>query len=180
MILAENSLKEFERIKTILDDAFKIKDLGSLKYFLGLEVAQSKSGITISQRKYCLDLIHETGQLGSKPSSTPLDYNSKIHQDSAEAFSDTRLYRKLIGKLLYLTNTRPDITFAIQQLSQHVNSPTITHFNVVCRVLKYLKGTAGRGLFYPRDSILQVFGFSDADWANCVDTKKSVSGYCFF
>lgn len=110
-------MEEFKRIKAILDNAFKIKDLGSLKYFLGLEVSQSKSGITICQRKYCLDLLKETGHLASKPISTPLDPNVKVYQDSAKPFNDTNLYRKLIGKLLYLTNTRPDITFDVQQLS---------------------------------------------------------------
>lgn len=160
IILAGNSLKEFDRIKSILNSAFKIKDLGALKYFLGLEVSQSKAEISICQRKYCLDLLHETGQLASNPTSTPMDCNVKIHQDVLESFSDNTLYWKLIGKLLYLTNTGPNITSVVQQLSQFVNAPTVTHFNVACRVLKYLKGTPSRGLLFPRDSILQLLGFS--------------------
>ncbi|MCI23556.1 copia protein, partial [Trifolium medium] len=89
-------------------------------------------------------------------------------------------YRRLIGKLLYLTTTRPDISFAIQQLSQFLSSPTITHYETACRVVRYLKGSPGRGLFFPRQSSLQLLGFADADWANCVDTRRSTSGYCFF
>jgi hypothetical protein len=180
IILAGNSLSEFDRIKSIMDKAFKIKDLGQLKYFLGIEVAHSQQGIAICQRKYCLDLLHTTGLTGSKPASTPLDPSTKLSQDSSAAFEDIEGYRRLIGKLLYLTTTRPDISFAVQQLSQFLSSPTITHFDTACRVVRYLKGSPGRGLFFPRDSCLQILGFADADWANCIDTRRSTSGYCFF
>lgn len=126
-------------------------------------------------------MLHESGHLGSKPASTPLDSNIKLHKDDAEPYTDHNSYRRLIGRLLYLTNTRPDITFVVQQLSQHINSPTVTHFNSACRVLiRFLKGSPGRGLFFPRNSILQLFGFSDADWPNCLDTRKFITGYCFF
>ncbi|PNX75793.1 retrovirus-related Pol polyprotein from transposon TNT 1-94 [Trifolium pratense] len=180
IILAGDSLSEFARIKQILDREFKIKDLGQLKYFLGLEVAHSQSGISICQRKYCLDLLKDTGLIGSKPAPTPLDHSTKIHQDSSAAYEDIGGYRRLIGKLLYLTTTRPDISFATQQLSQFLSSPTITHYDTACRVVRYLKGTPGRGLFFPRSSSLQLLGFADADWANCLDTRRSTSGYCFF
>ncbi|CAJ2643328.1 unnamed protein product [Trifolium pratense] len=180
IILAGDSLSEFARIKQILDREFKIKDLGQLKYFLGLEVAHSQSGISICQRKYCLDLLKDTGLIGSKPAPTPLDHSTKIHQDSSAAYEDIGGYRRLIGKLLYLTTTRPDISFATQQLSQFLSSPTITHYDTACRVVRYLKGTPGRGLFFPRSSSLQLLGFADADWANCLDTRSSTSGYCFF
>jgi hypothetical protein len=82
--------------------------------------------------------------------------------------------------LLYLTTTRPDIAFATQQLSQFLSAPTIIHYGSACRVVRYLKGTPGRGLFFSRQSTLQLLGFVDADWANCVDTRRSTSGYCFF
>jgi hypothetical protein len=126
IVLAGNDLMEFTRIKGILDSAFKIKDLGVLKYFLGLEVAHSKLGITISQRKYCLDLLKDSGLLGSKPVVTPLDPSAKLHQDKGKLYEDVSSYRRLIGKLLYLTNTRPDISFATQQLSQFLQKPTVT------------------------------------------------------
>ncbi|PNX90904.1 putative copia-type protein [Trifolium pratense] len=166
IILAGNSISEFDRIKQILDTEFKIKDLGKLKYFLGLEVAHSKTGITICQRKYCLDLLKDTGLIGSKHAPTPLDHSTKIHQDSSAAYEDIGGYRRLIGKLLYLTTTRPNISFATQQLSQFLSTPTITHYDIACRVVRYLKGTPGRGLFFPRSSSLQILGFADAD-ADC-------------
>ncbi|PNX73979.1 retrovirus-related Pol polyprotein from transposon TNT 1-94 [Trifolium pratense] len=108
IIVTGTSMIEINRIKNILDLNFKIKDLGILKYFLGLEVAHSKQGITISQRKYCLDILQDTGLLGSKPVSTPLDPSIKLHQDSGKPYADITQYRRLIGRLLYLNTTRPD------------------------------------------------------------------------
>jgi hypothetical protein len=180
IILAGTSIDEFTRINHILDSNFKIKDLGSLKYFLGLEVAQSREGISISQRKYCLDLLKDSGLLGAKPASTPLDPSIKLHNDDGKLYDDVSGYRRLIGKLLYLTNTRPDIAYATQQLSQFLHKPTTTHFHAACRVVRYLKHSPGRGLLLPRTSDLQILGFSDADWAGCLDTRRSTSGYCFF
>ncbi|MCH84640.1 retrovirus-related Pol polyprotein from transposon TNT 1-94, partial [Trifolium medium] len=180
IILAGTSLLEFERIKGILDAHFKIKDLGVLKYFLGLEVAQSREGITVSQRKYCLDLLKDSGLLASKPATTPLDPAVKLHNDDGKLYEDISAYRRLIGRLLYLTNTRPDISFAIQQLSQFLHKPTMVHYNAACRVVRYLKHNPGRGLLFSRHSDLQLLGFSDADWAGCIDTRRSTTGYCFF
>jgi hypothetical protein len=180
IILAGNSLEEFDKIKTIMDSEFKIKDLGMLRYFLGIEVAHSKSGISICQRKYCLDLLKDTGLLGSKPAPTPLDSSIKLHRDNSAAYEDIAGYRRLVGKLLYLTTTRPDIAFVTQQLSQFLSCPTHTHYDTACRVVRYLKSSPGRGLFFRRDSQLHLLGFTDADWAGCLDTRRSTSGYCFF
>lgn len=101
---------EFQNIKSILDTSFKIKDLGQLKYFLGIEVAHSKLGISLCQRKYCLDLLHDSGHMGSKPISTPSDPSTKLHHDTSTPYDDIPAYRRLVGRLLYLNNTRPDIT----------------------------------------------------------------------
>ncbi|KAK2399633.1 putative mitochondrial protein [Trifolium repens] len=180
IILSGTCLEEIQRIKSILDSSFKIKDLGTVKYFLGLEVAHSKEGISISQRKYCLDLLNDSGLLGSKPASTPLDPSVKLHNDDGKIFEDISLYRRLVGKLLYLTNTRPDIAYATQQLSQFLHKPTMTHYKAACRVIRYLKHNPGRGLMFNRNSDIQILGYSDADWAGCLDTRRSTSGYCFF
>ncbi|XP_014493112.1 uncharacterized protein LOC106755465 [Vigna radiata var. radiata] len=109
IILAGNSMTEINRIKSLLHNRFQVKDLGKLKYFLGLEVARSKKGIHLSQRKYALDILEETGMLGCKPSLTPFlsDMNSLYKADNY--LKDPTSYRKLIGKLLYLTNTTPDL-----------------------------------------------------------------------
>ena len=179
VILAGNSLEEFTSIKKILHNTFQIKDLGILKYFLGIEVGHSSSGISLYQRKYCLDLLEDSGFLNSKPISTPFDPSIKLHNDGSDPYTDIPAYRRLI-RLMYLNTTRPDITFITQQLSQFLNNPTQTHFTVSTRVLRYLKGSPGRGIFFPRDAHLQLQGFSDADWAGCRDTRRSISGQCFF
>ena len=103
----------------LLDDTFKIKDLGNLKYFIGFEVARGTSGINICQRKYVLDLLIDTDMLNSKPVSIPFDYCTRLHQSSISLLFDSQIssYRCLIGRLIYLTNTRPDITFVVQHLS---------------------------------------------------------------
>lgn len=110
VILAGNSISEITSIKHILHHAFKIKDLGILKYFLGLEVAYFAKGITLCQRKYCIDLLNDSGLIGSKPASTPSDPSIKLCMNDAEPFPDIPTYIRLIGRLIYLNTTRPDIT----------------------------------------------------------------------
>lgn len=180
IILAGTSMSEFDRIKLILDENFSIKNLGILKYFLGLKVAHSKAGISLSQRKYCLDLLQESGMLGSKPAPTPIDPSVKLHADSGKAFEDIGPYRRLIARLLYLNTTRPNITYATQQLSQFLHNPTMTHYHAACTVIRYLKNNPGRGILFRRNVELQLLGFSDSDWAGCIDSRRSISGYCFF
>ena len=180
IILAGNSLHEFTHNKSVLDSLFKIMDLGQLKYFLGIEVAHSKSGISLCQRNYCLDLLDDSGTIGSKPVSTPSDSSIKPNLDSSPLYDDVPAYRRLVGILLYLNTTRPDITFLTQQLSQFLSKPTQAHHHAALRVLKYLKGCPGKGLFFPRNTSLTLQGFLDADWAGCLDTRKSISGQCFF
>lgn len=114
VILAGTSLSEFEHIKQFLHNAFKIKDLGILKYFLGLEVDNSKERITISHRKYCMDLLKYIRFLALKPIDTPLNPSIKLYQDNSKPLEYITVYRRLIGTLLYLNNTRHDITLATQ------------------------------------------------------------------
>jgi hypothetical protein len=180
IVLTGDSMTEIDNIKTHLHNTFGIKDLGTLKFFLDLEVAHSTKGITLSQRQYCLDLLAETGDLGSKPSSIPMDPSHKLHHDDGPPYTDVTGYRTLVGKLLYLTNTRPDIAFPVQQLCQFLDCPTTLHYKAAHKVLRYLKGCPGTGLFFPRTSDTHLVGFTDADWGGCVDTRRSITGYCFF
>ncbi|XP_042032246.1 uncharacterized mitochondrial protein AtMg00810-like [Salvia splendens] len=169
-----NSFKDF------LTQHFKFKGLGVPKYFLGLEIARNKKGIQVCQRKYTMDLLKDTGFLGCKPSSVPMGPVKKLQLDSGSLLEDASKYRRLIGRLLYMCITRPDITFVVHKLSQYVSKPCIEHWQAVERVLKYLKGTPGHGLFYSSSSKPTLSIFSDADWAACPDTRKSMTGYCLF
>ncbi|XP_019176341.1 PREDICTED: uncharacterized protein LOC109171741 [Ipomoea nil] len=180
IVVASSDLNLIKQIKVQLNDSFQIKDLGSLKYFLGLEIARQKKGVAVSQRKYALELLEETGFSDSKPVYSPTVPSHKLSKNEGDLLDDTTPYRRLVGKLLYLTITRPDISFATQQLAQFLDSPTNLHLQAAHRVLRYIKGAPGQGLFFPASSDLQLKAFSDADWGACVDSRKSVTGFCVF
>jgi len=125
IILAGTSLSVFDELKDALHKAFRIKNLGKIKFFLGLEVARSSKGISLCQRKYCLELLEDAKLTGCKPVSTPLDPPTRLYQDAGFSYPDLAAYRRLVGRLLYLTTTRPDTAFATQQLSQFMASPQL-------------------------------------------------------
>lgn len=180
IIIASSCDKATELLKAALHTSFKLRDLGTLRYFLGLEIARSSAGISICQHKYVLDLLTETGLLGAKPSSIPMDPSVKLSQEDGALLPDAEHYRRLIGKLLYLTFTRLDITFAVHKLCQYTASPRAPHLQASYKVLHYLKGTVGQGLFYSAQSDLKLSAFADADWSGCPDSRRSVSSLCMF
>ena len=142
---------------------FQTKDLGKLKYFLGIEVAQSNSRVVISQRKYTLDILTDIGMLDCKPVDTPMDSNVKHVPSQGELLRDPGRYRRLVGKLNYLTITRPDISFPVSVVSQFLQSPCDNHWDVVVPILRYIKGTSGQGVLYENRGHTQVVGYSDTD-----------------
>ena len=142
VIIASNDLKEIDVVKKFLHESFTIKDLGELKYFLGIEVARSTKGIMLSQRKYALDVLKDSGFSGSKPVGFPMESSLKLTaNDSSPLLSDPASYRRLIGRLLYLTITRPDLAYAVQALNQFMSNPHSTHLQDAKRVLRYIKAT---------------------------------------
>ncbi|GAU48976.1 hypothetical protein TSUD_245670 [Trifolium subterraneum] len=180
LVLGGTDEHEITAVKTLLHNKFSIKDLGVLKYFLGFEVARTKQGISLCQRKYTLDMLSDAGLLGTKPCSTPMQPHQQLHKTSGTILSDPTAYRRLVGRLLYLTHSRPEIAYAVSKLSQFLSAPTNEHMLAGLHVLKYLKTNPGKGLFFRSDSSLQVKGFCDSDWASCPDTRRSTTGYCFF
>ncbi|XP_019427151.1 PREDICTED: uncharacterized protein LOC109335472 [Lupinus angustifolius] len=180
LVLAGNNLQEITNTKILLDNEFNIKDLGNLKFFLGMEIARTTQGIALYQRKYKLDLLQEAGFLGSKPCSTPMKYNNKLHANSGDPLTDGSSYRRLLRKLLYLTHTRPDISYSIGILSQHLAAFTHLHQSSANRILKYIKTSPGKGLFFPCSNSAVIKGFSDSDWGACLDTCRSITCQCFY
>jgi hypothetical protein len=157
-----------------------MKDLGQLKYFLGIEVARSKAGISLSQRKYILDLLAETGMLDCKPVATPIEMNHKLGIYPNQSQTDKGRYQRLVGRLIYLSHTRPDIAYAVSVVSQFMHSPSKEHMEAVGRILRYLKTTPGKGLLFAKESELVVVGYTDADWAGDQTDRRSTSGYFTF
>ncbi|RVX06283.1 Retrovirus-related Pol polyprotein from transposon TNT 1-94 [Vitis vinifera] len=151
IILSGNDMEELQNLKKYLSEEFEVKDLGNLKYFLGMEVARSRKGIIVSQRKYILDLPKETGMLGCKPIDTLMDSQKKL-----------------------------DISFAVSAVSQFMHSPTEEHMEAVYRILIYLKMTPGKGLFFRKTENRDTEVYSDADWAGNIIDRRSTSGYCSF
>ena len=137
-----------QKLKQHIFSHFQTKDLRKLKYFLGIEVAQSNSGVVISQRKYTLDILTDTSMLDCKPVDTPMDPNVKLVPSQGELLRDPGRYRRLVGKLNYLTITRLDISFPVSVVSQFLQSPYDSHWDAVVRILHYIKGTPGQRVLY--------------------------------
>ena len=163
ILVASNNLEAVLEFKQFLHDQFKLKDLGPLKYFLGLEVARSSTGISVCQRKYVLELLAETGQLAAKPIKSPMEQHTKLSNYHGDLLTNPSQYRRLVGKLLYLTLTKPDIAYSVHQLSHFLAQPRQPHLQAANRILKYLKGTLGQGLFFSANSDLHLKGYCDAD-----------------
>jgi len=182
IVLTGNNAEEIKHITNLLHQHFQIKNLGDLTFFLGLEVARNSAGIHLSQRKYTMDLLHETGMLECAPIPTPMVHYSPLSstQGVPLAAANSSSYRRLIGRLIYLTNIRPDITFSVNKLSQFVSAPTTIHQQAAFRILRYLKNAPGNDIFLSAASIPQLKAYSDSDWATCPETRKSVTGFSIY
>ena len=179
IIITGNDQNGIQKLKQHLFTHFQTKDLGKLKYFLGIEIAQSSSGVVLSQRKYALDILEETGMLDCKPVDTPMDPNVKLIPGQGEPLRDPGRYRRLVGKLNYLTITRPDISFLVSVVSQFLHSPCDSHWDVVIRILRYIKNTPGQGVLYDNRGHTQV-GYTDANWVGSPTDRRFTSRYCVF
>ncbi|KAK8936549.1 hypothetical protein KSP39_PZI012592 [Platanthera zijinensis] len=170
ILITGDDLPGIRMIKQHLATVFQTKDLVNLRYFLGLKVARRPDGLVLSQRKYCLDLFHDAGYSGCKPADTPMDINHMLcahASDSDLLLPNPEYYRRLVGKLIYLTVTRPDISFVVGV--------------AVGRILRYLKTAPGQGLVYnPSSSPLSLIAYSDVAYACSLDDRFSTSGYCTY
>nr|XP_016477947.1 PREDICTED: uncharacterized mitochondrial protein AtMg00810-like [Nicotiana tabacum] len=180
ILLTTSSTTLLQSLIQNLKSEFSMNDLGLVNYFLGVSITACDGGYFLSQSKYVKELLGRANLLSSKPVSTPLSPKSLQHSDDSSPFSDPTLYRSLVGGLQYLTFTRSDIAFAVNQVSQFMHSPLDIHYTAVKRILRYLHGSLNHGLFIPRGSIDSLHCYSDADWASCSITRRSTSAYCIF
>jgi hypothetical protein len=164
------------KLQQQLHATFHMKDLGQLTYFLGLQVHHRANDIFVNQHKYIQDLITLAGLEDTSSVDTPMEVNVKYRKNKGDLLDDPTLYRCLVGSLIYLTTTRPDISYAVHRVSQFMSSPRHLHLAAVRCIIRYLRGSPTRGLFFPTDSSLQLVAYSDADWAGCPDTRRSTTG----
>ena len=159
---------------------FDMSMMGELNYFLGLQIKQTKDGIYVHQSKYTKNLLKRFGYEDVKPKPTPMNQNSKLTSDESGKDVDIKRYRGMIGCLLYLTASRPDIMFSVCVCARFQSKPKESHLNAVKRIFRYLSGTINLGLFYPITNAFDLVGYSDADYAGCQTDRKSTSGVCAF
>ncbi|WOH09592.1 hypothetical protein DCAR_0729050 [Daucus carota subsp. sativus] len=158
-----------------LSSEFAMKDLGPLNHFLGIAVTRHKGGLFLSQRKYAEKIVERAGMASCKPSATPVDTKSKISATSGTPVDDPARYRRLAGALQYLTITRPDISYAVQQICLHMHDPRTDHMSGLKRIIRYVQGTLDQGLHLYPSSVSSLVSYTDADWGGCPDTRRSTS-----
>ena len=165
---------------SLLSAEFAMKDLGPLTYFLGIAVTRTANGMFLSQQNYVVDIIERAGMTSCKPTLTPVDTLAKLGSTDTAPCSDPSLYRALADALQYLTFTRPDISYAVQQVCLHMHDPRIAHMNALKRIIRYIQGTISFGLHLYKSEFGSLMSYTDADWGGCPDTRRSTSGYCIF
>jgi hypothetical protein len=180
IILTANTHTLLSSIISSLHREFSMSDLGDIHHFLGVNVHRTNQGLFLSQQQYALEILDRAGMLNCHPISTPFDTTSKLSLTAGQPFDNPSLYRSLAGALQYLTLTRPDLAYAVQQVCLFMHAPTDIHFQLIKRILRYIRGTSHYGLQLHRSSSHDLVAYSDADWAGCPDTRKSTSGFGVF
>jgi hypothetical protein len=180
MLITGNDKEYITFVKSRLSEQFMMSDLGPLSYFLGIEITSTADGYYISQHKYVQELLHRSGLTDDKTAATPMELNLQLGPTDGTPLADPSRYRHLVGSLVYLTATRPDIAHAVHILSIFVSAPTSVHYAHLLRVLRYLRGTASRRLFYAKSSKLDLHAYSDATWASDRVNRRCITGYCIF
>ena len=164
IVLTGNNSSFLTQLIHNLSKVSELKDMGTLSYFLGLQMPRSAKGLTVTQTKYATDLLTKHNMVHCSPCKTPCVPNVRLSATCGQSLIDVHAYRSLVGALHYLTFTRPNISFAIHQVCQFMNAPTDIHLTAAKRLLRYIRGTLDHGLFYTLGPI-SLFAFSDADWA---------------
>lgn len=169
----------FDEFKKSMVREFDMSDLGKMRYFLGIEVVQRDDGIFINQNKYALEILSRFGMEGSNAVHNPIVPGFKMFKDENGVNADATYYKQIMGSLMYLTTTRPNLMFVVSLISRFMAQPTKLHFQATKRVLRYLKGTTSFGIFYKKGGVEDLIGYTDSDYAGDLEDRKSTSGYVF-
>jgi hypothetical protein len=180
MIITGDDPKYIAFVKARLSNQFFMSDLGPLWYFLEIEISSTSGGFFLSQEKCMQDLLDRASLTNHWTTETPMELNVHLVATDGEPLEDPTRYRHIIGSVVYLDVTRPDISYSVYILSQFVSAPTQIHYSHLLRVLCYLRGTISRRLFFPRFSSLQLQAYCDATWASDPSDRRSLSSYCVF
>ncbi|XP_019258316.1 PREDICTED: uncharacterized protein LOC109236576 [Nicotiana attenuata] len=175
IIFTGTDLSEISSLKGFLHEQFRIKDLGSLNYFLCIEVLYCDFGVLLHQKKFIHDLLESFDSSASSVVVCPLTINEKLQASVGDPLPKPEEYRCLVGKLNFLTHTRPDMSSVVQHLSQFLQTPRIPHMQAALHLLRYLKGTADFGLFFSHSPDLALRAYCDNDWASCADSRRAMS-----
>jgi hypothetical protein len=179
IIITGNNSTAISDIVSQLSAVFELKDLGLLRYFLGLQIDNKKVGLFVHQHKYVSDLLHKFQMTDCKIAPTPIATTPPLSTDHDDALSDPTPFRSLVGALQYATFTRPDIAFAVNRVCQFMHKPSTVHFVAAKRILRYLKGTLHKGILF-QPGPLALTAFTDADWASDPSDRRSTSGIIVF
>jgi hypothetical protein len=180
IILTASGTELLRRTIFALQREFAMRDLGPLHYFLGIIVERRLDGLFLHQRTYTLDILKRTVMADCKLCTTPVDLQAKLAGDSGPLVEDFSQFWSIAGALQYLTFTRPDITYAVQQICLHMHDPREPHLTAMKRILHYLQGKPDYGLLLRRSSGSNLIVYTNADWAGCPNTHRSTSGYAVF
>ncbi|GJX23206.1 retrovirus-related pol polyprotein from transposon TNT 1-94 [Tanacetum coccineum] len=176
IIFASTTPELCDKFSKIMCSKFKMSMMGKILFFLGLQISQSPRGLFLNLSKYALESLKKYGMESSDPVDTPMVEKSKLDEDTQGKAVDPTYYHGMIGTLMYLTASRPDLTFSVCMCARYQAKPTEKHLYAVKRIFKYLQGTVNRGLWYPKDSSIALTTYTYADHVGCQDTRRSTSG----
>ncbi|KAK2987979.1 hypothetical protein RJ640_011242 [Escallonia rubra] len=179
LLFTGNSEKMIKDFRKEMMKKYEMNDMGLLKHFLGMEIHQDDEGVFICQKNYAEKVLKKFRMYACNPKATPLIVGEKLKREDGGSKVDATFYRSMVGNLLYLTATRPDIMFAASLLSRFMEAPSHFHLGAAKRVLRYIQGTIDYGIMNGRSKEVKLTGFCDSDFGGCKDDIKSTSGYCF-
>jgi hypothetical protein len=180
IILTASNTELLRHTISAIQREFAMKDLGPLHHFLGITVECRPDGLFLHQHTYTLDILKRAVMADCNPCTTPVDLQAKLAGDLRPTVEDASQFQSIAGALQYLTFTRPDIAYAVQQICLHMHDPRESHLTDMKRILRYLQGTPDYGLLLHRSSSSDLVVYTDADWVSCPDTRRSTSGYAVF